>query len=80
MEQANTDSSRPTADNLLTRREVERRTGLKKSAIYAMMGAGRIPRPVRIGAKAVRWRESEINAWIAGLPLAETGMGGRLET
>jgi prophage regulatory protein len=46
-------------------REVEHRTGRKKSAIYADMAEGRFPKPVRIGSKAVAWIEAEVDAWIA---------------
>ena len=35
--------------------EVSQRVCLKKSAIYKMARANVFPRPVRIGAKAVRW-------------------------
>ena len=78
MAQANTHEA--PAEVLLTRREVERRVGLKTTAIYKLMAEGKFPRPVRIGSKAVRWRTSHINMWIAGLPAADTGMAGRLET
>jgi len=49
---------------LLRRREVEARTGLSRSAIYAAMAAGMFPRPVRVGAKAVAWRATDIDGWI----------------
>jgi len=49
---------------LIRRPEVERRTGLKRSAIYSRMMDGRFPRPVRLSATAVAWIESEIDAWI----------------
>ena len=29
------------------------------------------PEPLRIGVRAVRWRESEVEAWLAALPRAE---------
>ena len=51
-------------DILLTRREVERRTGLKHTAIYEQMGEGTFPRPVKVGRQGVRWLEAEITAWI----------------
>ena len=56
------------SDRLLTRAEVERRTGLGRSAIYREMRAGRFPLPVRVSAKAVRWSERELEAWVASLP------------
>ena len=50
-------------DRLLTRAEVERRTGLGRTAIYRMMRAGEFPEPYRVGRTAVRWSELEIEAW-----------------
>ena len=45
---------------------VEDRTGLGKSSIYAGVRAGTFPAPVRLSARAVAWRESDIDQWIAG--------------
>jgi prophage regulatory protein len=50
---------------LLRRADVERITGKSRSSIYADMDAGKFPRPVPIGAYAVGWLRSEIEAWIA---------------
>ena len=52
---------------LLTRTEVERRTGLGRSAIYRAMREGRFPAPLRVGPKSVRWLLSGVEQWIAGL-------------
>lgn len=52
-------------DRFLTRAEVERRVGLRRSAIYEMAKRGTFPKPVKLGSKAVRWSEAEISAWIA---------------
>ena len=57
-----------TTDRLLTRAEVERRTALGRSAIYAMMRSGEFPEPLRVGKAAVRWSLREIEAWIAARP------------
>ena len=57
-----------TTDRLLTRAEVERLVGLRRSAIYSLMRAGKFPVPLRISGNAVRWRLSEIEAWIDALP------------
>ncbi len=35
------------------------------------MKCGEFPRPVRIGAKAVRWREQDLDDWLTGLSQAE---------
>ena len=49
------------------RSEVENLTGLSRSSIYSMMEIGEFPRPVRIGRRAVAWRESDISEWQASL-------------
>ena len=52
-------------EQLLRRCDVENIIGLSRSAIYALMEEGQFPRPVRIGKRAVAWRRSEIEAWMA---------------
>ena len=47
------------------RQEVENFTGLSRSSIYDMMAKGEFPIPVRIGRRAVAWRESDLAAWLA---------------
>ena len=49
---------------------VEEMTGLSRSAIYAAMDDGRFPRPVRIGKRAVAWRESDVLDWMASRVMA----------
>ena len=49
---------------ILRRRQVEARTGLKRSTIYAKVAAGEFPAPVRLGTRAVGWIESEICQWL----------------
>lgn len=51
-------------DRYLRRHEVEARTGLGRSTIYAMMAQGAFPKPIKLGARAVAWPESEIAAWL----------------
>jgi len=53
---------------LLTLRDVMRMTTLSRSAVYAMMAAARFPKPIRIGARAVRWVEREVLDFIASRP------------
>ena len=57
-------------DNMLNRRQVELRTGLSRSTIYAGMRAGTFPVAVKVGPKAVRWPESTIDQWLDSRPLA----------
>ena len=63
-------------NRMLTRPQVERRTGLARSTLYRMMRAGRFPLPRRIGLRAVRWPESEIETWIETRPRSN-GFGSR---
>ncbi len=48
---------------LLRRPEVENLTGLSRARIYEKMAKGDFPRPVKTGARAVAWVESEIADW-----------------
>lgn len=49
---------------LLRRPEVESRTGLSRSTIYDWMKRGNFPQPVKLGARIVAWRESDVTAWL----------------
>ena len=46
------------------RPEVEKRTGLTRSALYELMQRGEFPKPVRISARAVAWPAHEVSDWI----------------
>ena len=50
---------------ILRRPEVELRTGLSRSAIYALMSKQQFPAAIPLTAKAVGWLESSIETWIA---------------
>ena len=52
-------------ERLLRLPAVESLTALKKSSIYAGMKARTFPPCVRLSARAVAWRESDIAAWQA---------------
>lgn len=52
------------SETLLPRREVERRVGLGRSAIYERMANGTFPKPVKLGTSSC-WVESEVAEWIA---------------
>ncbi len=52
---------------ILRRKQVESRTGLSRSTIYARIAEGSFPRPIDLGGgRAVGWLESEIDAWLQG--------------
>ncbi len=55
---------------LLTLREVIRMTSLSRSTIYTQVASRAFPRPIRVGARGVRWRADEIQAWIDSRPRA----------
>jgi prophage regulatory protein len=45
--------------------EVIRLTGRKRSSVYADMAAGKMPKCIKIGPRAVAWDAGEIAAWQA---------------
>ena len=55
----------PTRIEFIDLHEVSRRVGLKKSAIYKMVRLSGFPRPVKLGAKAIRWSAAEVERWQA---------------
>ena len=51
-------------DILLNRKQVEEMTGLSRPTIYRWMPLGKFPKPIKLGAKKVVWKQAEIQAWI----------------
>ncbi len=58
---------------IIRRKQVEARTGLSRSSIYARLKRNpkrpgdydpTFPKPVSVGAKAIGWIEGEIDAWL----------------
>ena len=45
-------------------------TGMSRAQIYVLMKAGKFVDPIRLGERAVGWRQEEVDAWIASRPLA----------
>ncbi len=62
-------------DRLLRRRQVEEITSISRSSIYRLMQEGEFPRPVKIGPAAVRWRASDLIAWLESRPVAVGQVG-----
>ncbi|RUT66525.1 DNA-binding protein [Morganella morganii] len=52
------------AHRLLRLKQVEDKTGLKRSQIYAYMKTSDFPKSIKIGPSSVAWLESEIENWI----------------
>ncbi len=51
-------------ETIMRREQVEAATGLRRSTIYELMAQGLFPQSINIGARAVGWLESEVQAWI----------------
>ena len=58
---------------VLRRKQVEARTGLSRSSIYARLTLNpkrpgdydpTFPKPIPLGAKAIGWIEAEVDAWL----------------
>ena len=52
-------------EQILRRPEVEARCGIGRSTLYDWMAQGIFPKPVKLGARAVGWKESQIESWLA---------------
>lgn len=67
---------------LLRRIEVQDRLSISRAALYAKLNPSdpshdpAFPIPIRIGQRAVRWIESEVDAYIAALPRTRCLIGG----
>lgn len=53
-----------TIKTLLRLPDVEQRTGLKKSSLYALMADGLFPKVIKLTKHSSAWLESEIDGWI----------------
>lgn len=56
---------------LLSIGEVQQRVSMGRSTIYARIKSGLFPRPVSVSPGMVRWRDADIDAWIASLPTTD---------
>ena len=60
--------SRPST-SLLRLEEVQRRTGYKRSSLYAKVASGEFPAPVDLGGgRGIAWREDLVSTWIDNRP------------
>ena len=55
----------PALERILRLPQVAELVGLRRSMIYRLMQEGEFPRPVRLAPRAVGWRMSDLQAWIA---------------
>lgn len=52
------------SEKFLRLTEVQRRVPYSRSTIYLKVSRGEFPQPINLGARAVGWLESDIDAWI----------------
>ncbi len=52
-------------ERLLRLREVQQRIPYSRSSIYLKISLGEFPRPVKMGKRAVAWREADVEKWMA---------------
>ena len=50
---------------------VQTLTGLSRSTLWRMVKEGTFPKPLRLGKKAIGWRESDILNWLETRPTVE---------
>ncbi|NOC90613.1 AlpA family transcriptional regulator [Ruegeria sp. HKCCD6604] len=51
-------------DKIYRRPDVESLVGLSRSTIYAMIADGSFPKPIKLGKRAVGWRQSDVLTWL----------------
>ena len=55
-------------EQFLRIREVLRLTGLSRATLYVMVNENQFPVPVRLRARAVAWRASQVREWMDTRP------------
>ena len=58
-------------NRLIRMNELSRIVGYKPWNIYHLIRLGDFPRPVKLGQRAVAWRESDISDWIDSREVTE---------
>ena len=60
---------------LLRSRTVISMTGLSRMTIYRLEAQGHFPKRIKLGEKAIAWRQDEIDDWIQARPIAQPYQG-----
>ncbi|MBC8718221.1 AlpA family phage regulatory protein [Ochrobactrum sp. Marseille-Q0166] len=55
---------------LLDVKDVKQLTTLGRTTIYQYVKDNKFPKPLRLGANKIRWREDEVVEWLQTLPRA----------
>jgi len=52
------------SNNLHRLPQVLQITGLSRSTLYRQVKLGQFPQPVKIGPRAIAWRETDLEKWL----------------
>lgn len=61
------------SETILRRKAVESRVGLSRASLYSYIARGLFPAPIKLGERAVGWKISQIDHWIATRPESKGG-------
>lgn len=53
---------------------VQAKATMSKSMIYKQIRQGKFPTPIKVGERAVRWLEEEVDAWLQARVNARSGV------
>ena len=65
-----------TARQVLRLPEVMRRTGKRRTSLLQAIQRGEFPKPIRLGARAIGFIQSEVDAWIDARMAERDGQDG----
>ena len=54
-----------TADTLIKCHKIQTDLALSRATIYRWMKEGEFPKPIHLGTNMVRWKQSDIDNWLA---------------
>lgn len=57
----------PADNSLLTKKEVASRLRVSVRQVDRLVASKALPRPLKVGTRASRWRDVDLNSYIAGL-------------
>lgn len=63
------------SNRVIRRPEVQTLTGIPRSTLYAKIATGDFPAPIKIGQRAVGWREAEVNEWLSNCQRSTPRLG-----
>ncbi len=66
-------------ERALNYHELRKKTGLARSTVFTLEKEGKFPKRRKFGKNGTRWIESEIDKWIAGLPVDDLSTKGEAE-